>query len=115
MGFSDCFSRGQSEEGTREVLINSGHLHHGYKGNYTSTTKYNLLTFLPKALFEQYRCVCMPSTRLPSFQAAAYLSQPTGCSSPQNFRLVHCTCRRIANIYFTIVAALSLTPYTPVR
>jgi len=27
-----------------------------YRGNRTSTTKYSLLTFLPKALFEQYRC-----------------------------------------------------------
>jgi hypothetical protein len=26
-----------------------------YKGNKTTTTKYTLLTFLPKALFEQYR------------------------------------------------------------
>jgi hypothetical protein len=24
-------------------------------------------------------------------------------------------CRRVANIYFTLVAALSLTPYSPVR
>lgn len=27
-----------------------------YRGNRTSTTKYTLLSFLPKALFEQYRC-----------------------------------------------------------
>lgn len=27
----------------------------GYAGNRTTTTKYSLLTFLPKALFEQYR------------------------------------------------------------
>ncbi len=26
-----------------------------YRDNYTSTTKYSLLTFLPVALFEQYR------------------------------------------------------------
>lgn len=26
-----------------------------YRGNRTSTTKYTLLTFLPKSLFEQYR------------------------------------------------------------
>jgi len=26
-----------------------------------------------------------------------------------------CSCRRVANIYFTLVAALSLTPYSPVR
>jgi hypothetical protein len=28
---------------------------HNYRGNRTTTTKYNALTFLPKALFEQYR------------------------------------------------------------
>ncbi|KAF6253363.1 hypothetical protein COO60DRAFT_1547131 [Scenedesmus sp. NREL 46B-D3] len=48
-----------------------------YAGNQTTTTKYSLLTFIPKSLFEQYR--------------------------------------RVANIYFTLVAALSLTPYSPVR
>lgn len=26
-----------------------------YVGNKTTTTKYNLLTFIPKSLFEQYR------------------------------------------------------------
>eukprot|EP00878_Enallax_costatus_P006567 GHUV01006885.1.p1 GENE.GHUV01006885.1~~GHUV01006885.1.p1 ORF type:complete len:874 (+),score=262.00 GHUV01006885.1:436-3057(+) len=54
--------------------------HHGdkqYGGNQTTTTKYSLITFIPKSLFEQYR--------------------------------------RVANIYFTLVAALSLTPYSPVR
>lgn len=29
--------------------------HAEYLGNHTTTSKYNLLTFLPKALFEQYR------------------------------------------------------------
>lgn len=45
--------------------------------NLVSTTKYTVLTFLPIALFEQYR--------------------------------------RIANLYFTIVAALSLTEFSPVH
>ncbi|EFJ48209.1 hypothetical protein VOLCADRAFT_40206, partial [Volvox carteri f. nagariensis] len=48
-----------------------------YQGNYASTTKYTLLSYLPKALFEQYR--------------------------------------RVANIFFTLMAALSLTPWSPVR
>ncbi|WIA12055.1 hypothetical protein OEZ85_012134 [Tetradesmus obliquus] len=52
-------------------------LEKSYAGNKTTTTKYSLLTFIPKSLFEQYR--------------------------------------RVANIYFTLVAALSLTPYSPVR
>lgn len=62
---------------TRVIHLNEQQEHRGYLNNRTSTTKYNILTFLPKALFEQYR--------------------------------------RIANVYFTIVAALSLTPYSPVR
>ncbi|KAL6585171.1 putative phospholipid-transporting ATPase 4 [Orobanche minor] len=46
-----------------------------YCTNYISTTKYNFLTFLPKAIFEQFR--------------------------------------RVANLYFLLAAALSLTPVTP--
>ncbi|MCO5593987.1 hypothetical protein L7F22_048006 [Adiantum nelumboides] len=46
-----------------------------YPSNWVSTTKYNLLTFFPKALYEQFR--------------------------------------RIANIYFLLAAALSLTPVSP--
>ncbi|KAG2453311.1 hypothetical protein HYH02_001535 [Chlamydomonas schloesseri] len=53
------------------------HLAGHYRGNYASTTKYTLLTYLPKALFEQYR--------------------------------------RVANIFFTLMAALSLTPFSPLR
>lgn len=40
---------------TREVNLNNGDPHKLYRANNTSTTKYNLATFLPKALFEQYR------------------------------------------------------------
>jgi phospholipid-transporting ATPase len=39
----------------RIVHINSGEHDKNYAGNYTSTTKYSIWTFLPKALFEQYR------------------------------------------------------------
>ncbi|KAJ0746731.1 putative P-type phospholipid transporter [Helianthus annuus] len=46
-----------------------------YCTNYISTTKYNVITFLPKALFEQFR--------------------------------------RVANLYFLLAAALSLTPVSP--
>ena len=35
----------------------------GPKGNRTSTTKYTWYSFLPKALFEQYRCVCVACVR----------------------------------------------------
>ncbi|MEW5306196.1 MAG: hypothetical protein WDW36_008680 [Sanguina aurantia] len=68
----------QETEGLKLRVVNiSGDVDKLYLANVTSTTKYNLFTFLPKALFEQYR--------------------------------------RVANIYFTLVAGLSLSPYTPVR
>ncbi|GLT31903.1 hypothetical protein SLA2020_066030 [Shorea laevis] len=46
-----------------------------YRGNYVSTTKYTLATFIPKSLFEQFR--------------------------------------RVATIYFLLVASLSFTPLAP--
>ena len=39
----------------RIIGVNKGHVHERFKGNYTSTTKYNPATYLPKALFEQFR------------------------------------------------------------
>ncbi|KAL8260791.1 hypothetical protein R6Q59_024840 [Mikania micrantha] len=46
---------------SRHVCCNQPHLHqkkpHKYCKNYISTTKYNVITFLPKALFEQFRRV----------------------------------------------------------
>ncbi|MCL7023503.1 hypothetical protein MKW94_016229 [Papaver nudicaule] len=46
-----------------------------YRGNYVSTTKYTLVNFIPKSLFEQFR--------------------------------------RVANIYFLVVACVSFTPLAP--
>uniref|UniRef100_A0A803QJ41 Phospholipid-transporting ATPase n=1 Tax=Cannabis sativa TaxID=3483 RepID=A0A803QJ41_CANSA len=46
-----------------------------YRGNYVSTTKYTVINFLPKSLFEQFR--------------------------------------RVANIYFLIVACVSFSPLAP--
>lgn len=42
----------------RYMHLGMGHdpAHAHYKGNTTSTAKYNAFTFLPKCLFEQYRC-----------------------------------------------------------
>jgi hypothetical protein len=59
--------RRKAEQAPRTVAVphapphgHGPHLHHGgqprYRGNRTCTTKYTLLTFLPKSLFEQYRC-----------------------------------------------------------
>lgn len=46
---------------SRVVFCNEPQLHrskpHKYPNNYVSTTKYNLITFLPRALFEQFRRV----------------------------------------------------------
>ncbi|KAF5180176.1 Phospholipid-transporting atpase [Thalictrum thalictroides] len=46
---------------TRVVFCNESHLHekkpYRYPKNYISTTRYNFVTFLPKALFEQFRRV----------------------------------------------------------
>lgn len=46
---------------SRVVFCNKPELHnvkpHKYPNNYISTTKYNVVTFLPKALFEQFRRV----------------------------------------------------------
>ncbi|KAF8023103.1 hypothetical protein BT93_F0564 [Corymbia citriodora subsp. variegata] len=46
---------------SRVVFCNKPHLHrmkpHKYPSNYVSTTKYNVVTFLPRSLFEQFRRV----------------------------------------------------------
>ncbi|KAL0354530.1 UNVERIFIED_CONTAM: putative phospholipid-transporting ATPase 4 [Sesamum radiatum] len=46
---------------SRTVYCNQPHMHtqkpNKYCTNYISTTKYNILTFLPKAIFEQFRRV----------------------------------------------------------
>eukprot|EP00798_Chlamydomonas_sp_ICE-L_P016456 gene16456-22676_t len=68
---------GKVVEETRVVQLNATERTLGHDVNSTRTTKYTLLTYWPKALFEQYR--------------------------------------RIANVYFTLVAILSLTVYSPVR
>ncbi|KAG6425845.1 hypothetical protein SASPL_110050 [Salvia splendens] len=64
---------------SRVVQCNQPYLHEikplKYCTNYISTTKYNFITFIPKAIFEQFR--------------------------------------RVANLYFLLAAALSLTPVTP--
>lgn len=39
----------------RIISLNKAYLHEHYRGNYTSTTKYNVVTYFPKALFEQFR------------------------------------------------------------
>ncbi len=64
---------------SRIVFCNQSEKHnlkpYKYSSNYVSTAKYNVITFFPKALFEQFR--------------------------------------RVANLYFLLAAALSLTPVSP--
>jgi hypothetical protein len=48
-----CCGGGKADESIRTVHINVGDQHPDYLGNYTRTTKYTLITFFPKALFEQ--------------------------------------------------------------
>ncbi|KAG6727632.1 hypothetical protein I3842_02G135000 [Carya illinoinensis] len=71
--------RPNSVQGSRIVHCNQPHLHQKkplkYCSNFISTTKYNVVTFLPKAIFEQFR--------------------------------------RVANLYFLLAAALSLTAISP--
>lgn len=65
-------------ETIRDVDIN-GTPSEDYQGNYTTTSKYNLLTFVPKALFEQYRYVVVDA-------------QPTRCSKVPML-LAGCACQ----------------------
>ena len=39
----------------RVLFFNDGQTHAAFQGNYVSTTKYTVVTYLPKALFEQFR------------------------------------------------------------
>ncbi|PWA36804.1 P-type ATPase, HAD-like domain protein [Artemisia annua] len=76
-------SHHQSELGqpgfSRVVFCNESQKHktkpHKYTSNQISTTKYNVVTFLPKSLFQQFR--------------------------------------KVANLYFLLVAVISLTPLAP--
>jgi hypothetical protein len=54
-----CLKPKDDQEAARVIVLNDNHKHKQYKGNYTTTSKYNLLTFFPKALFEQYRWASM--------------------------------------------------------
>ncbi|BBN13471.1 hypothetical protein MPTK1_6g03760 [Marchantia polymorpha subsp. ruderalis] len=79
-GTTDEFPAGGGPEFSIVVFCNTPEKHfqqpaYKYKSNYVSTTKYNLITFLPKALFEQFR--------------------------------------RVANLYFLLAGAISLTPVAP--
>ena len=56
-GHKGCCARKKAPEEMRSVQLNGPHPH--YPNNYISTAKYNALTFLPRALFEQ--CVVMLS------------------------------------------------------
>lgn len=39
----------------RVLSVNDGQTYKDFKVNYVSTTKYNIVTYFPKSLFEQFR------------------------------------------------------------
>lgn len=49
----------ESEEKKRILYVNGAEIndHYGYPNNYISTTKYNIITFFPKSLFDQFKRV----------------------------------------------------------
>ena len=51
-----CLKPKKRMDEARMIHVNQNAVHKGFKDNRTSTTKYNLFTYFPKALFEQYRC-----------------------------------------------------------
>ena len=96
------------------------------RNNRTSTSKYNVITFLPKALFEQYRCDMQgreTQLTVKNMPCKIVVLHDRSCRAMQLVRLhqlVHATLnfsprRRVANWKFTIVAGLTLTEFSPVR
>ncbi len=81
---SSFLRRRREDETTRTVEVNSPSPNPDYANNETSTTKYNLLTFLPKALFEQYRFCCDDARRRlsPSNQLCARAGESQTGISP---------------------------------
>jgi len=112
---ADMFARHKpATNEPRAITINKGHVHLNYKGNYTSTTKYNVVTYLPKALFEQFRSV-------PSLLLLLLVTKLPYCHADASFAfaftsrtLVPLTFRRVANTYFALVAGLSCLSISPV-
>jgi hypothetical protein len=79
-----CLKPKKPQEAARTIHVNQNAAHKGFKGNGTSTTKYNLLTYFPKALFEQYRCGARLAARSAGAGAGArlkgHLPHPAGAS-----------------------------------
>jgi phospholipid-translocating ATPase len=69
---------------SRVVFCNKSEMHlqkpFRYKSNYVSTTKYNVLTFVPKALFEQFRRVANLYFLLAAILALTPVSPVTAAS-----------------------------------
>lgn len=83
-----CCGRSGAGEEVRVVYVNETHQEHAkahhksYSGNYVSTTKYNLLTFLPKALFEQYRWAgraAVSGVSRAGTAGCSWAAAPSGC------------------------------------
>lgn len=65
-----------------------------YPSNAVKTSKYNVFTFLPKNVFEQFR----------------YIDSLSVVKSEED-ELIFLSCRRIANFYFLIIAILTVSCY----
>lgn len=57
----------------RVLSVNDGHVRKEFKGNFVSTTKYNIVTYLPKALFEQFRYEPLQLTTMHAHLAASHM------------------------------------------
>jgi hypothetical protein len=68
-GCSFPWGNNRNQQPDRVVQFPAQHAAHRldkhYSGNQTTTTKYNLITFFPKSLFEQYRCASNKNTDVP--------------------------------------------------
>ena len=71
----------------RVITLNKDHAHEHYKGNYTSTTKYNVVTYFPKALFEQFRYDTMAPDDC--YGAVHRLDFFCACSGAQPTHILH--------------------------
>lgn len=97
---SDSLTPAASLPQSDETATHYKSLH--YKGNGISTTKYNVVTFLPKVWGR-------PVVYLP-----ALLELPAQHDGRVPLQGLYEQFRRVANLYFVCVAALSLTPFSPV-
>lgn len=85
-----CFG-GKHQDANRVAELNdgTGNSQHHFLDNRTKTAKYNPITFLPRALFEQYRyVVSAPWPRRPSCRDFGEPARPAPPASCRRFRFI---------------------------